>query len=206
MRSNICNFFRNGHCKLKLNCSKSHDILTCRFGPFCPVIETCHFRHPPLCVNFLNSKCGFFQNDQFIASKNCSKFHAPSYLPPPPLAHHTPPGIPHHPLYQTPTTVSPPLANSMTNRRLHSLEAQVQRLTADLAAMATEMTENKNATTKVTGLEEQAKLDEEQEPDIQNIFTVSDDNLVNNDEIETLELSQQKQGLRRTRKLRQCTN
>ena len=86
MRSNICNFFRNGHCKMKLSCNKSHDILTCRFGPFCPVIETCHFRHPPLCVNFLNSKCGFFKNDQFIVSKNCSKFHFPSYLPPPPLA------------------------------------------------------------------------------------------------------------------------
>ena len=179
MRSNICNFFRNGHCKMKLSCNKSHDILTCRFGPFCPVLETCHFRHPPLCVKFLYSKCGYYQNDQFIVSKNCSRFHAPSYLPPPPLAHHPP--------YQTPTTVSPPLANSMTSRRLHSLEAQVQRLTADLAAMATEMTENKNKTTKVTGLEEQAKLDEE--PDMQNILTVSNDSLVNNGEIETLESS-----------------
>ena len=38
------------------------------------------------------------------------------------------------------------------------MEAQVQKLTADLAAMATEMTENKNETTKVTGLEEQPDL------------------------------------------------
>ena len=98
----------------------------------------------------------------------------------------------------------------MTSRRLHSLEAQVQRLTADLAAISTEMTENKNETTKVTGLEEQpdlkdapdaslednretskkAKLDEK--PDMQNILTVSDDSLVNNGEVETLESSQQK--------------
>ena len=66
--------------------------------------------------------------------------------------------------------------------------------------------EDNRETTKVTGLEEQAKLEVEQKPYMQNILTVSDDNLVNNDEIETLELSQQKQGLRRTRKLRQCTN
>ena len=62
-------------------------------------------------------------------------------------------------------------------------------MTADLAAMATEVTENKNKSTKATGLEEQAKLDAKQKPDMQNILTVSDDN---NDEIETLELSQQK--------------
>ena len=175
MRSNICNFFRNGHCKMKLSCNKSHDILTCRFGPFCPVLETCHFRHPPLCVKFLYSKCGYYQNDQFIVSKNCSKFHNPTYLPPPPLA--PPPLAPHHPPWPTPI------------RRLHSLETQIQRITADLAAMATEVTENKNKSTKATGLEEQAKLDAKQKPDMQNILTVSDDN---NDEIETLELSQQK--------------
>ena len=72
------------------------------------------------------------------------------------------------------------------------MEAQVQKLTADLAAMATEMTENKNETTKVTGLEEQPDLKDapdaslednretsqegklNEEPDMQNILTISE--------------------------------
>ena len=135
MRSNICNFFRFGHCKLKLNCTKSHDILTCRFGPFCPVIKTCHFRHPPLCVNFLSSKCGFFQNNQFIVSKNCSKFHFPSHLPPPPQAPQIPPLVPLHPPY-LPGPVIP--TSPVINSRVEYLENLVQKL----------ITENKNMTTK----------------------------------------------------------
>ena len=88
MRSNICSFFRSGHCKFKLSCSKSHDILTCRFGPSCPFIKSCNFRHPPLCENFLKNKCGFFQNGLFRASKSCSYFHFPSHYPPPSLVPH----------------------------------------------------------------------------------------------------------------------
>ena len=112
MRSNICSFFRSGHCKFKLSCSKSHDILTCRFGPSCPFIKSCNFRHPPLCENFLKNKCGFFQNGLFRASKSCSHFHFPSHYPPPSLVPH--PQHPHPPPYLPnipgPITPAPPLS------------------------------------------------------------------------------------------------
>ena len=133
MRSNICSFFRSGHCKFKLSCSKSHDILTCRFGPSCPFIKSCNFRHPPLCENFLKNKCGFFQNGLFRASKSCSHFHFPSHYPPPPLVPHL--QHPHHPPYipNIPGPIIP--GHHDTSSRVEHLEIQVWKLTTELAAV-----------------------------------------------------------------------
>ena len=103
MSSNICNFFRNGHCKFKFQCRKSHAILTCRFGPYC-TIPNCVFRHPKTCENFLLNKCGFKnKNNIFIPYTFCTRYHPPPDLlythpivhPPPQPPYHPPPGLPH---------------------------------------------------------------------------------------------------------------
>ena len=148
-----------------------------------------------MCENFLKSSCGFrSRSGAWVNSNQCSYLHPISHTPPNPPS--IPPLFPHHLLHhplQPPYLPGPFIpASSAISSRVEHLENLVQKIVADLDARGTEIAENKNKITKDTEVDEQAKLDEEQKPDMQNILTVFDDNFVNNDEIETLELSQQK--------------
>ena len=103
MSPDTCEIFLNGFCPKKQLCEKSHDVKNCSLGPNCPN-NNCKLRHPPFCVNFLQGKCGFHLNGQFITFSKCAFFHPaknikhtfPPILPP----------IPHHALHYPPTHYS----------------------------------------------------------------------------------------------------
>ena len=140
-QATLCPHFLNGHCSQKRNCLYNHNVSTCELGRKCPNKSTsCLLRHPKICKNFQDKKCGFINSrGVWINYKNCSHLH--QALIPHPLAHEPSLGpTDNHEVAEVLNSDLEKLQNDLSKAslKIESLEKSIHQLREDLKQKETE--------------------------------------------------------------------
>ena len=144
-KETICPHFLTGHCSQKRNCLYNHDVSTCKLGRNCPnKSTTCLLRHPKVCTNFINKKCGFTNSKGvWVNYRNCSYIHQ---VPEPHI--HLPPNLDHtnhHEVSKAPNNYQETLQNDLSTAllKIEALEKSVQQLKENIKGIEAENLDHK---------------------------------------------------------------